>query len=146
LRTSAAYLAVGLLALHATLGSAAAPMLSVTDAWMRATPGTEVAAVYLTLHNNGPAAVTIVGARSPLAQAAMIHETQLVGTQSTMRAPAELILAPGQTLRFAPGGLHLMLHGLTRALAAGDQVPLELLLKDGGTLAVTAHVRSLTQE
>jgi len=39
----------------------------------------------------------------------MIHETQLVGTQSTMRASAQLILAPGQTLRFAPGGLHVML-------------------------------------
>jgi hypothetical protein len=146
LRISAAYLAVGLLALRAALASAAAPMLAVTDAWMRATPGTEVAAVYLTVRNNGPVAVTIVGARSPLAQAAMIHETQLVGTQSTMRASAQLILAPGQTLRFAPGGLHVMLHRLTRAPAAGDAVPLQLLLKDGGTLAVTAHVRPLTQE
>jgi copper(I)-binding protein len=63
-----------------------------------------------------------------------------------MRAQPQLTLAPGQTLRFAPGGLHVMLHMLKHAVAAGDEVPLELLLKDGGTLAVTAHVRSLSQE
>lgn len=113
---------------------------------MRATPGTDVAAVYLTLRNAGRESVTVVGVRSPFAQAAMIHETQLAGTQSSMRARGQLTLDPGQTLRFAPGGLHVMLHRLGHAPHAGDEVPLVLLLKDGGTLNVTAHVRPLNQE
>jgi copper(I)-binding protein len=39
-----------------------------------------------------------------------------------------------------------MLQGLSRALTPGDEVPLVLLLSDGGTVAITAHVRALDQE
>jgi hypothetical protein len=81
-----------------------------------------------------------------LAAVAMIHETRLVGTQSTMRAREELVVAAGATLRFAPGGLHVMLQGLSQALKPGDTVPLLLLLEGGRTLAVTARVRPLTSE
>jgi copper(I)-binding protein len=125
---------------------AAAPALSAADAWVRATPGAEVAAAYLTLRNGGAQPITIVGVRSPLAGMAMIHETKLVGTQSTMRAHEQLRLAPGETVRLAPGGLHVMLHMLAHPLKAGDEVPLVLLLEDGGTLEVTARVRPLGQE
>jgi copper(I)-binding protein len=45
-----------------------------------------------------------------------------------------------------PDGLHVMLHGLSHVLKAGDEVPLVLLLADGGTVALTAHVRALDQE
>ena len=128
------------------LAWATPPALTVTDAWVRVTPGAEVAAAYLTLHNGGPQPVNIVGVSSPLAAVAMIHETRLVGTQSTMRAREELVVAAGATLRFAPGGLHVMLQGLSQALKPGDTVPLLLLLDGGRTLAVTARVRPLTSE
>jgi copper(I)-binding protein len=36
-----------------------------------------------------------------------------------------------------------MLHGLKRALSAGDEVPLVLLLQGGGSLTVMARVRAL---
>ena len=52
-------------------------------------------------------------------------------------------MAAGATLRFAPGGLHIMLQGLTRALTPGEEVPLELLLEGGGSLSVRARVRAL---
>jgi len=146
LRTPAAYLFVCLATLAAVLVRAATPALSATDAWVRATPGADVAAAYLTLRNGGTQPITVVGVRSPLARMAMIHETQLVGTQSTMRAREQLRLAPGETVRFAPGGLHVMLHTLAHPLTPGDEVPLVLLLADGSTLEVTARVRPLGQE
>jgi len=74
---------------------------------------------------------------------AMIHETRLVNGQSTMRAHEELSIAPGETLRLAPGGLHVMLHQTSRPLAIGEVVPLTLQLKGGGSLTVTARVRAL---
>jgi hypothetical protein len=130
----------------ATLAWAGTAALTASDAWVRVIPGAEVAAAYLTLHNDGSEPVSIVGVRSPLASMAMIHETRLTGSQSSMRAREELIIAPGETLRLTPGGLHVMLHELSPALKPGDEVPLVLLLKGGATLLVTARVRSLASE
>ena len=126
------------------LTAAAPPLaLSAQDAWVRATPGVEVAAVYLTLHNGGTQPVVVKGVTSPAAGAAMIHESSLVNGQSTMRAHEPLRLGAGETVHFAPGGLHIMLHSLKRPLAPGDEVPLVLLLEGGGSLTVTARVRAL---
>jgi copper(I)-binding protein len=119
------------------------PPLSAQDAWVRATPGADVAAVYLTLHNSGTQPVVVNGVSSPAAGAAMIHETTLVNGQSTMRPHEPLRIAAGETVRFAPGGLHVMLHMLKHPLAAGDEVPLVLLLEGGASLTVTARVRAL---
>jgi copper(I)-binding protein len=73
----------------------------------------------------------------------MIHESSLLNGQSTMRAHEPLRVGAGETVRFAPGGLHIMLHMLKRPLAPGDEVPLVLLLEGGGSLTVTARVRAL---
>lgn len=146
MKTPVAFFVACLASLLAALAAAATPALSAADAWIRATPGTDVAAAYLTVRNRGARPVSIIGARSPAAAMAMIHETKLVGTQSTMRAREELVVAPGEAVHFAPGGLHIMLHGLARALQPGEDVPIVLLLKGGDTLEVTAHVRPLGQE
>ena len=124
---------------------AAPPALTVTDAWVRAVPGAPAAA-YMTLHNGGTQPLVIVGVRSPVAGMAMIHETKIVGGVSTMRAHEPLEIAPGATIRLAPEGLHVMLHDLTHPLAVGTDVPLELLLKDGTHVGVTARVRPLSAE
>ena len=110
---------------------------------MRAAPGVDVAAAYLTLHNAGTQPVVVSGVSSPAAGAVMIHETTLVNGRSTMRVHEPLRVAAGETVRFAPEGLHIMLHMLKRPLAAGDEVPLVLLLEGGGSLTVMARVRAL---
>ncbi len=134
-----ALLAILLPALAAT----AQPPLHAEDAWIRATPGVDVAAAYLTLHNSGSQPVVVTGVRSPVAAAAMIHETALINGQSTMRPHEPLRIAAGETVRFAPGGLHIMLHMLNRPLASGEDVPLTLLLEGGAPVTVIARVRAL---
>ena len=52
--------------------------------------------------------------------------------------------AAGETVRFAPGGLHIMLHGLKRPLAVGDEVPVTLLIEGGGSVTALARVRPLS--
>jgi periplasmic copper chaperone A len=125
---------------------AQSPQLSAQDAWIRATPGADVAAAYVTLHNRGTRTVVVIGVRTPAAASAMIHESALVKGQSTMRPRARVGVPPGETVKFEPGGLHIMLQHLTRTLASDDEIPLVLLLEGGGTLNVTAHVRPLTAE
>ena len=123
--------------------AAAPPALTAQDAWVRAAPGVDVAAAYLTLHNGGQQSVVVSSVSSPAAATAMIHETTLVNGRSSMRVHQPLRIAAGETVRFAPEGLHIMLHTLKRPLAAGDEVPLVLLFEGGGSLTVVARVRAL---
>jgi periplasmic copper chaperone A len=122
------------------------PDISITDAWVRAIPGSEVAAAYFTARNTGTRPLTIIGVRSAVATSAMIHETSLVGAQSTMRPHEQLPLAPGQTVQLSPGGMHVMLMSLKQALSPGDPVQLVLLLEGGASITVTARVRPLGEQ
>jgi periplasmic copper chaperone A len=134
------------LALLASAAMAQQSPLIVQDAWVRATPGTDVAAAYLTLRNAGGSPVTVIGIESPIAMHAMIHETTTEGGQSRMRPYERLIVAPGSAVKFEPGGLHVMLHGLKQPLTVGQSVPLVVRLAGGATLQVTAAVRPLSAE
>jgi copper(I)-binding protein len=122
------------------------PPLVAQNAWVRATPGADVAAAYLTLRNVSPNAVTVTGVESPIAGHAMIHETTVQGGLSRMRPHEQLVVAPGMTVKFEPGGLHVMLHDLKQPLTVGQTVPLVITLAGGGTLKVTATVRPLSAE
>jgi len=131
---------------HAAGGDAApphrAPALVVDGAWLRApAPGTDVGAAYFTVRNTGPRDAVVVGITCPVAAMAMFHETTIEGGVSRMRPRQQLEVAPGQAVVLKPGGLHVMLHGLKRALEVGEQVPLMLQLASGEELAVSAQVR-----
>jgi copper(I)-binding protein len=138
-----ARLYAALMALVAYSVMAQAPALIAQDAWTRQVPGSDVAAAYLTLRNPTTKPITIVAIESPVAGHAMIHETRTEGGQSQMRPHEQLVIAPGQTVKFEPGGLHVMLHGLTHPVAVGQSVPLVLLLADGSKVQVAAVVRPL---
>jgi copper(I)-binding protein len=125
---------------------AQAPGLVVQDAWIRQPPGTDVAAAYLTLRNPTSKPITVVGIESPAASHAMIHETKTEGGQSRMRPHEQLVIAPGETVKFAPGGLHVMLHDVKQPVAVGQTIQLVLLLADGSKIPVPAVVRPLTAE
>jgi periplasmic copper chaperone A len=138
-----ALLAMSALAPVRTL--AADSNLVVGGAWIRQPPpGSDVAAVYLSLLNAGTEAVTLTGAECPLAAMVMMHETVAAKGQSQMRALTAVTLAPGAAIGFTPGGRHIMLHGLAHPLQVGERVPLVLLFSGGIRLHVVALVRPLS--
>lgn len=125
--------------------SADAPLIA-TEAWVRVTPGSDVAAAYLTLRNVSKKTVTVVTVDCPDASMAMIHETTVTGGISRMRPHEQLAIAPGQTVKLAPEGLHVMLHGIAKSVVPGASVPLVLRLSDGTSLQVVALVRPLNAQ
>jgi hypothetical protein len=137
--------------LHAALLLSLAPLLAVAaepaaltleDAWVRALPpGQPNTAAYLTATNSGAAAVTIVGASAAIANTTQIHTTREVDGLQRMEQVAQLQLAPGQSLVFAPGGTHLMLMGLAQMPAPGEQVRLCLELAGGAQVCTLAEVQ-----
>jgi periplasmic copper chaperone A len=135
-----------LVAALAVVARAQPPALVVQNAWVRAIPGSAVAAAYMTLHNPGNTPVTVSGVRSSLAADAMIHVSKVEHGESTMRPAGPLTLLPRTSVQLTPGGTHVMLMRLAHPLAVGEQVPLELLLAGGGSVTVSARVRPLEPE
>jgi copper(I)-binding protein len=146
LRASQLLVLLVLVGLLAPLRSSAADTnLVVAGAWIRQPPpGSDVAAVYLSLQNAGIEAVKLTGAQCPLAAMVMMHETVEANGQSHMRALTAVTLAPGAAIAFTPGGRHIMLHGLAHPLQVGERVPLVLLFSGGIKLHVVALVRPLS--
>jgi len=132
-----------LLSLAPLLAVAAEPAaLTLEGAWVRALPpGQPNTAAYFTATNSGAVAVTIVGASAAIAASTEIHTTREVDGLQRMEQVAQLQLAPGQSLPFAPGGTHLMLMGLAQMPAPGEQVQLCLELAGGAQVCTLAEVK-----
>lgn len=134
-----ARLAVLMLATLPAIAVAAGPTIS--DAWARATPpGLDVGAVYLTIAG-GTAADRLVGASTPIASMAHLHTMDDAGGMATMRPVDGIDVRPGAHVVLAPGGLHVMLMGLTKALVAGQSFPLTLEFAKSGKQTVSVTIR-----
>lgn len=82
----------------------------------------------------------LVAVTSPQARRIEMHETMTSGTMTSMRPIARLPVRDGETLRFAPGGRHLMLFDLDPAVQAGGRMDLTFRFERGApvSLAFTA--------
>jgi copper(I)-binding protein len=118
----------------------------VRDALVRETPpAPTTAAVYLTLVNQGTYADRLLGATSPAAATVQIHEHRMTaeGVAQMREVAGGIELAPGASVAFAPGGLHLMLVDLGERLRAGAALPLTLRFEHAGELSLEVPVRSM---
>lgn len=99
-------------------------------------------AVYMVLANGGAEADNLVAAQADVSNAIEIHETRMEGDVMRMAQVEGGIQVPaGGQVELRPGGLHVMLIGLTRDLNVGDKFPLTLEFASGATLTVEAEVR-----
>lgn len=115
----------------------AAAGVKVTDAVVRlaAVPG-RPAAGYFTLAG-GPA--TLTGVTSPLAARIELHSSSMAGGVMRMDALPAVNLLAGETVRFAPGGNHLMIFGLRPDVKPGATVQLDFRFADGRVVRTTAR-------
>jgi hypothetical protein len=113
--------------------------IEVSDAWVRlpaaaGRPGSG----YFTL-TGGAQGTTLISVRSDLAIRTEMHATMRMGGSGgmgamTMRPLAVVPLAAEGEVRFAPGGRHLMLYGVSPSLKPGDTTILTFTFADGSRL------------
>jgi copper(I)-binding protein len=121
-------------------GLAAAAPPAVSDAWVRATPpGAKTGAAYLTISTDGTAD-TLVAATSPAARIVELHTHVAENGLSRMQRLDAVPLPAGESVRFEPGGLHLMLIDIAAPLVAGQHVTLALQFANAGVVEVTAPI------
>ena len=93
-------------------------------------PGQSVGAAYMTIESASPA--RLVSASSDAAATVQIHEMSMRDGIMRMRRVEGLDLPAGREVRLAPGGIHLMLTGLKKALRVGETVELSLTVAETG--------------
>lgn len=120
--------------------------LVLSGAFARATPPRAPAGgAYLTIANHGPGDDRLVAVRTPGASAVQIHETAMADGVMAMRPlPGGLPVPAGRTVALRPGGVHLMLTGLSGPLAEGQVLHMVLRFETAGEVTVAFPVRPLT--
>lgn len=125
------------LAQHTKLGN-----LTIERLWARPSIGqTGNSVAYMRITNAGALADVLVSVATPVAKAAELHETQMEGNVMRMRrAEGGVAIPPAGITEFEPGGLHVMLLGLTKPLKEGDSFPLTLTFEKAGPVTVEVTV------
>jgi copper(I)-binding protein len=113
------------------------------DAWARASAGQQVnGAAYVTLMG-GVEPDALVGASTPVAATAEVHESSMEGGVMRMRPVPSVRIPAGKTVALAPGGYHIMLFNLKQPLKAGETFPVTLTFEHAAPVTVDVQVRSL---
>ncbi|MBR0655245.1 copper chaperone PCu(A)C [Plastoroseomonas arctica] len=116
--------------------------LVIGHPWTRAAGANGTGAGYLSIRNGGAAADRLLGASTPAARTVELHTMSREGEVMRMRPVTDIALPSGQTVTLAPGGLHIMLIGLTAPLAVGGEVPLTLRFERAGEVTVRLAVQA----
>lgn len=130
--------------------TAPAEGLSVTEAWVKTTEGSDMATMtgaFMTVLNDTDADVSLVSATSPGVPKVEIHEVVVLDGKNVMQPKAGGIPVPaGGFATLKPGGDHVMLMDLTAPLKVGDEVAITLTFDNGETVDVKAPVKEFTEE
>lgn len=114
--------------------------LVIEDARVREpAPGRDMTAGYFTARNTSAADIVLVAARSPAARAVEMHVSEADGDVMRMRRLEQVEIGAGETVRFEPGGRHLMLFGVS---PPEDGLDIVFEHADGAT--TTAHFRTVS--
>ncbi|MEA3639342.1 MAG: copper chaperone PCu(A)C [Lamprobacter sp.] len=137
------------LALSLALGLALPSMafaegIAIADAYARAVPpGQPNSAAFMTLTNAGEQDRALITGESDAAEVVELHRHRMEDGMMRMRQVEQIALPAGETVTLAPGGLHVMLIGLTKTLAPGDQIELTLGFDDGSLQTLNLPVRRI---
>lgn len=119
--------------------------IQIEQPWSRATPeGSTVAAGYVKLTNTGKEVDRLIGGSFARAKTVEVHlMTNDMGVMKMRQMTEGVELPSNASVELKPGGIHLMMLGLTEGLKAGDTVKGTLVFEKAGSVDVTFTVAPL---
>jgi hypothetical protein len=95
-------------------------------------------AAYFVVTNKGEKAVSLTGVSIDGAKKAEIHRTD----GDSMASVEQIAMAPGASVRFEPGGLHVMVFDLDPGLPERASTNLTLIFADGDRVTAPIKIRT----
>ena len=118
--------------------------LQINDVWIsEAPPVAKVHAAYLAIHNGTERDTVLRKIESKDYERVEIHESVVSDGQARMKAHPQLIIPANSTMKFEPGGYHLMLINPVRRMRAGDKSGFVFYLDDNEVIEIDALVKKL---
>jgi len=114
------------------------------DSWIAEAPPNVIAqAGYLTLDNNTSKPMSLISATSDAFEKIQIHRSEHDKATGLVKMIHEkkANIPAHTTLKFKPGGYHLMLINPKSSLKKGDQTAIKLTFADGTEFNITFAVR-----
>ena len=129
----------------AAIGPTGAPGIEFTDAVIQlplvsGNPGV----AYFTASQASGAARKLVGVSVDGAGRTEMHESKTAGGVSSMDEVAAVVIEPGKSVAFKPGGYHVMLFDMDKALKPGMTRELTATFDNGDKTTVLAKIKSGT--
>lgn len=116
--------------------------LVIETPWVRPGSREGMSALYFRIENGTDTADTLQAVRADAADTVEIHEAyESEDGMRGMRPVGPVPVPAGEQVAFVPGGLHVMLIQLNRALEAGDSLAVELEFAQAGARLIHAPVR-----
>ena len=119
--------------------------LLIDHPWARATIGTSPnGAAYMTITTAGAETDRLLRAESDVARRVELHTHLIEDGIMKMREVEAIEIAPGEPTLLKPGGLHVMLMGLTAPLEECQSFSMTLVFERAGRLEVEVPVEAAT--
>ena len=148
-KTIVKYFAIFTLVIAAIAGSGASfaqeisrlDDLVIERQWARASIETRrPAAAYLSIRNKGTENDTLLEVSTPLSGMAEVHTMKMKNGVMKMGPAGSVEIPAGGKVVLAPGGLHIMMMKLKKALIKGKTVEITLSFERSGKITVTAPI------
>lgn len=103
-------------------------------------PGQSMAAGYFELHNSGSEAVELLRVESNFKARIEMHLSFEEEGLMKMRQLEQVVVEPGETLSFKPGGRHLMIMGFDPEALAAENLELSFHFANGESVSAQAEL------
>ena len=121
--------------------------LTVSNARMMLPPvAGNPAAIYFDLKNDGKRAVAVRRADVADAKSASMHDMMDYNHEMTMADMGPLTVPAGETIKFAPGGKHVMVFDLSPEIEAGGTTEMTLTVAGGDKVSFPVPVQAAGSE
>ena len=116
----------------------------VSNPWSRATPkGAQTAIGYMTITNKGQTSDRLIGGSIDVASTFQLHTMSMENGVAKMRELNNIEIKPGETIRFEPGGSHLMFVNLKHPLDKDEQMSGTLNFEHAGKVKIEYSVEGM---
>lgn len=116
--------------------------MRINEAWARPGMSGGNTAVYFIIENPSVGSDRLLGAACDAAKMVEVHMTSTDAQGNSKMEHQEAVEIPaGETIRFEPGGLHVMLMNLNEDLQPGQRLAVTLQFEKTGDVQVEAAVR-----